>query len=165
MEYSIFVKTIMTMVLIKNDCHYMHLMSKGEDFDKSHNLTQDYFSTLDYTIDVISEMALEVQETIPNYSQALQIISGYQVENESSYDYPTVIEHLIGRISILVVSLKELRNTVTNASMQSKLDDIIRNWENELSYKLSRRRPERGININFIDTGMDKQTVAYRQSN
>lgn len=155
----------MTMVLIKNDCHYMHLMSKGEDFDKSHNLAQDYFSILDYTIDVISEMALEVQETIPNYSQALQVISGYQVENESSYDYPTVIEHLISRISILVVSLKELRNTVTNTSMQSKLDDIIRNWENELSYKLNRRRPERGININFIDTGIDKQTVAYRQSN
>lgn len=94
MEYNEFIKTIMTLVLVKNDCHYMHLMSKGEDFDKSHHLTQDYFESLGYVIDIISEMALESGNTMYNYSLAGQIIPDYAPENLPAYDYPTLIEHL-----------------------------------------------------------------------
>lgn len=159
MEYNEFIKTIMTLVLVKNDCHYMHLMSKGEDFDKSHHLTQDYFESLGYVIDIISEMALESGNTMYNYSLAGQIIPDYAPENLPAYDYPTLIEHLKTKIAIVVASLQTLRESITDTSIQSKLDDIIRNWESELNYKLN-RRSEPSVNMSgFINTGLDAMTV------
>ena len=160
MEYNEFIKTIMTLVLVKNDCHFMHLMSKGEDFDKSHNLTQDYYESLDYVIDVISEMALETGNTMYNYSLAGQIIPEYVPENLPEYDYTTLIEHLKSRIATAVVSLQKLREAVTDTSMQSKLDDIIRNWEVELNYKLHRRSEPSPVHMGgFVNTGLDAMTV------
>ena len=160
MEYNEFIKTIMTLVLVKNDCHYMHLMSKGKDFDKSHNLTQDYFESLDYVIDVVSEMALETGNTMYNYSLAGQIIPDYVPENLPAYDYPTLIEHLKSHITTVVVSLQKLRASVTDTSVQSKLDDIIRNWEVELNYKLHRRSEPSPVHMGgFVNTGLDAMTV------
>ena len=160
MEYNEFIKTIMTLVLVKNDCHYMHLMSKGKDFDKSHNLTQDYFESLDYVIDVVSEMALETGNTMYNYSLAGQIIPDYVPENLPAYDYPTLIEHLKSHITTVVVSLPKLRESVTDTSVQSKLDDIIRNWEVELNYKLHRRSEPSPVHMGgFVNTGLDAMTV------
>lgn len=159
MEYNEFIKAIMTLVLVKNDCHYMHLMSKGEDFDKSHNLTQDYFDTLGYVIDVISEMALESGNTMYNYSLASQIIPDYVPENLPAYDYPTLIEHLKAKIAVVVASLQTLRESVTDTSIQSKLDDIIRNWKSELNYKLNRRSEPSVDMSGFINTGLDAMTV------
>ena len=160
MEYNEFIKTIMTLVLVKNDCHYMHLMSKGKDFDKSHNLTQDYFESLDYVIDVVSEMALETGNTMYNYSLAGQIINDYVPENLPAYDYPTLIEHLKSHITTVVVSLQKLRESVTDTSVQSKLDDIIRNWEVELNYKLHRRSEPSPVHMGgFVNTGLDAMTV------
>lgn len=160
MEYNEFIKTIMTLVLVKNDCHYMHLMSKGKDFDKSHNLTQDYFESLDYVIDVVSEMALETGNTMYNYSLAGQIIPDYVPENLPAYDYPTLIEHLKSHITTVVVSLQKLRESVTDTSVQSKLDDIIRNWEVELNYKLHRRSEPSPVHMGgFVNTGLDAMTV------
>ena len=150
----------MTLVLVKNDCHYMHLMSKGKDFDKSHNLTQDYFESLDYVIDVVSEMALETGNTMYNYSLAGQIIPDYVPENLPAYDYPTLIEHLKSHITTVVVSLQKLRESVTDTSVQSKLDDIIRNWEVELNYKLHRRSEPSPVHMGgFVNTGLDAMTV------
>lgn len=160
MEYNEFIKTIMTLVLVKNDCHYMHLMSKGKDFDKSHNLTQDYFESLDYVIDVVSEMALETGNTMYNYSLAGQIIPDYVPENLPAYDYPTLIEHLKSHITTVVVSLQKLRESVTDTSVQSKLDDIIRNWGVELNYKLHRRSEPSPVHMGgFVNTGLDAMTV------
>lgn len=160
MEYNEFIKTIMTLVLVKNDCHFMHLMSKGKDFDKSHNLTQEYFESLDYVIDTVSEMALETGNTMCNYSLAGQVIPDYVPENLPEYDYPTIIEHLKNRVAIVVVSLQKLRESVTDTSMQSKLDDIIRNWEVELNYKLHRRSEPSPVRMGgFINTGLDAMTV------
>ena len=160
MEYNEFIKTIMTLVLVKNDCHYMHLMSKGKDFDKSHNLTQDYFESLDYVIDVVSEMALETGNTMYNYSLAGQIIPDYVPENLPAYDYPTLIDHLKSHITTVVVSLQKLRESVTDTSVQSKLDDIIRNWEVELNYKLHRRSEPSPVHMGgFVNTGLDAMTV------
>ena len=160
MEYNEFIKTIMTLVLVKNDCHYMHLMSKAKDFDKSHNLTQDYFESLDYVIDVVSEMALETGNTMYNYSLAGQIVPDYVPENLPAYDYPTLIEHLKSRIATVVVSLQKLRESITDTSVQSKLDDIIRNWEVELNYKLHRRSEPSPVHMGgFVNTGLDAMTV------
>lgn len=153
-EINVFTKTALIAVLVNNDFHYAHLMSSGRDFDKSHNLAQEYYEKIDGEVDYLMELALEVQAPVYNYTVAGQLIPDYQPENKPSYDYQTLIECLKSKITIYIQALKELRNSVDNDSIQSRLDDMIRDWEKELNYKLY-RRTEKPVISGFINTGLD----------
>lgn len=142
-------------VLVNNDFHYMHLMSKGKDFDKSHNLAEEYYTKIDEEIDYLMELALEVGAPIYNYNKANNVVPEYQPEELDAYDYPTIIERLKSKISIYITTLEDLRNFTDNNSIQSRLDDMIRDWEKELFYKLNRRTEVQSLNT-FVNTGLDK---------
>ena len=74
-ELNIFTKTALIAVLVNNDFHYMHLLSIGRDFDKSHNLAQDYYDMIDGEVDYLMELALEVKAPIYNYNNGKAIES------------------------------------------------------------------------------------------
>lgn len=153
-ELNIFTKAALIAVLVNNDFHYMHFLSSGKDFDKSHNLAQEYYDRIDDEVDYLMELALEVQAPVYNYTVAGQFVPDYQPEDKFSYDYSTLIECLKSKITIYIQTLKELRNSTDNDSIQSRLDDMVRDWEKELNYRLN-RRTEKPIISGFINTGFD----------
>lgn len=159
-----FTKAAVISVLVNNDFHYMHLLSSGKDFDKSHNLAQEYYDLIDDDVDYLMELALEVGAPIINYTKAGDLISDYTPESMTNYDYQTLIKHLSDKISVYISALKELRVYTDNESIQSRLDDMIRDWEKELNYRLA-RRIEPSVNNIFINTGLDSrvsESVNYR---
>ena len=156
-EQNAFTTAAMTAVLVNNDFHYMHLLAKGVDFDKSHSLAQEYYTQIEDEVDYLMELCLEVGAPIYNYTQAGEVVTDYQSENESEYDYVTLIEHLKSRIQIYTITLRNLRNITDNPSIQSKLDDMLRYWEKELYYKLvSRTEPATATSV-FVNTGLDER--------
>lgn len=140
MELSPFTKAAMTAVLVNNDFHYIHLLAEGSDFDKIHSLAQSYYEKIEPEVDFLMELALENGADIFNYTMAGKVLPAYQPEDLKSYgSYQQVIIRLIEKITAYREALQELRNSTTNASIQSKLDDMIRYWEKEQRYRLARR--------------------------
>lgn len=156
MEQNMYTQAAMTAVLVNNDFHYMHLLSLGKDFDKSHNLAQEYYTKIEDEVDYLMELALEVGAPIYNYTKAGEVVPEYQPEDKTSYDYPTLIECLKKKIQVYTITLRNLRNSTDNDSIQSRLDDMLRDWEKELYYKLV-RRTESPVTSSFINTGLDKR--------
>lgn len=155
-ELNPFTRAALVAVLVNNDFHYMHLNSVGKDFDKSHNLAQEYYQKIEEEIDYLMEMSLEVQAPVFNYTLAGQIVEDYVPESEPSYDYPTLIESLKNKIGTYILALKSVREFTVNTSIQSRLDDMIRDWEKELNYKLMRRTETPRLG-GFINTGFDER--------
>lgn len=154
-QNNVFTKTALIAVLVKNDMHYMHLLSNGEDFDKSHELTQSYYERLGWEVDDLMELALEASAPICNPTLANQVVPDYLPEDKASYDYPTIVISAIEKLAIYVSALRGLRNETDNGSIQSKLDDMIRYWEKEINYKLQRRVVGHPVISGFINTGLD----------
>ena len=163
-ELDIFTKTALIAVLVNNDFHYMHLLSIGRDFDKSHNLAQEYYDKIDDEVDYLMELALEVKAPIYNYTQAGELIPEYPIENKSGYDYQTLISCLKNKITIYLSALRTLRNSTDNNSIQSRLDDMIRDWEKELNYRLE-KRTEKPMLPGFINTGLDARLSSLYENN
>ena len=105
-ELDIFTKTALIAVLVNNDFHYMHLLSIGRDFDKSHNLAQDYYDMLDGEVDYLMELALEVKAPIYNYTQAGELIPEYQID-ESHKNIVNELVELDSEIEFLEEKLDE----------------------------------------------------------
>ena len=161
-EQDRYTQAAMTAVLVDNDFHYMHLMSKGEDFDKSHNLAAEYYDKIEEDVDYLMELALEVGAPIYNFSVAGNIIPEYEPEDKQGYDYPTLISCLKDKIQYYTDVLRKLRISVTeDTSIQSKLDDMLRYWEKELFYKLERRGTSGTTIGNFVNTGLDEFVSKY----
>lgn len=140
MNLSPYTKTALIAVLVNNDFHYIHLLAEGSDFDKIHNLAQSYYEKIEPEVDFLMELALENGADIFNYTMAGKVLPAYQPEDLKSYgSYQQVIIRLIEKITVYREALQELRDSTTNASIQSKLDDMIRYWEKEQRYRLARR--------------------------
>lgn len=164
-ELNPFTRAALIAVLVNNDFHYLHLNSIGEDFDKSHNLAQEYYQKIEEDVDYLMELALEVHAPIYNYTLAGQIIHDHVPESEPSYDYPTLIEALKSKIGEYISALQSVREYTSDSSIQSRLDDMIRDWEKELNYKLVRRTEMPRIS-EFINTGFDERmSKLYEQRN
>ena len=155
-EQNEFTLAAMTAVLVSNDLHYVHLLAQGKDFDKSHNLAQEYYELIDEEVDYLMELAIEVGAPVYNYSVAGDIVSDYAIEDDGSYDYETVIEVIKNKIAVYITALKDLRQYTEDNSIQSRLDDMIRDWEKELYYKLARRTESTPVNT-FVNTGLDER--------
>lgn len=160
MEQNVFTIAATTAVLVSNDFHYVHLLAKGEDFDKSHNLAQEYYEKIDEEVDYLMELALEVGAPVYNNTYAGQVVPNYEAESKDSYDYPTIIETIKSKVATYILALKSLRESTDDNSIQSRLDDMIRDWEKELNYRLARRTSEKFTN-QFVSTGLDERVQAF----
>ena len=145
--------------LVGNDIHYMHILADGVDFDKSHNLADEYYAKFADEADYLMELSQEFGAPLVNPNIALQAVEGYEPERLLSYDYPTIIQHMTARIGIYVSALRTLRASIQDDSVQSWIDDTVRDWEKELNYRLA-RRGNLSVTSEFVNTGLDEHISA-----
>lgn len=128
-----------TATVCSNDIKYMHLLADGEDFDKIHNLAEEYYAQLSDDADYLYELAIEHHEHITNPNFALEELDDYDIQAKSSYDYPELIKNLKEIISRYINCLQTIRDVTTENDVQSFCDDKMRFWKKELNYKLEHR--------------------------
>lgn len=155
------IKTLLTASLAANDLLYVHWCVSGEDFDKSHELADDYYFKLRRELDFLGELAREKNIPIINLNDAAEYLA-YQSEGKSSYNYDETLNACKSAISKYLTELETLRQEIVETDIQSSLDEIIRFWKNELDYKLV-QRSNRPLPQGFISTGLDNR-LAYKFS-
>ena len=163
MKLHPFTKAALVSVLVHNDFWYMHLYAKGEDFDKSHNLTNRYYDDLGYESDTLMELAIEVGADVINPTEALKWMPEYTPESDKEYLYPTIVQKSQEKLRLYVSALKDMRNSTDKTDIQSKVDEMLRYWEKELNYKLAARAGQNNIPsmlTGFVNTGLDT-AMAY----
>lgn len=144
-----------TAILASNDFWYMHLYSKDGDFDKSHQLTGRYSSDLWYEADTLLELAIEVGQPIFNPTDALQIIPSWTPEHQDAYDYITIVAKSKLILTQYITALNAVRSSTTRTDIQSRLDEMISDWNKEVNYRLARRTNGSSMLNGFINTGLD----------
>ena len=144
-----------TAILAANDFWYMHLYSKDEDFDKSHQLAGYYYSHLHYDADTLMELAIEVGQPIFNPTDVLQIIPSWTPEHQDAYDYITIVAKSKLILTQYITALNAVRSSTTRTDIQSRLDEMISDWNKEVNYRLARRTNGSSMLTGFINTGLD----------
>lgn len=160
-DISIFTKTLCIAVAFTNDMKHIHLHASGNQFDRIHSIAGEYYDVASDDSDYLSELALEYNMSVPNFSTACSFIE-WSPESEEAYDFESCISSLSNKIYLYVTSLEELRNSPeVGTDVQSKLDDTIRWWKKERDYK-TKKRASVGIDTSqFVDTGVDVESVKY----
>lgn len=144
-----------TAILASNDFWYMHLYSKDEDFDKSHQLTNSYYRDLWYEADTLLELAIEVGQPIFNPTDAIQIIPSWTPEHQDAYDYTTIVAKSKLILTQYITALNAMRSSTTRTDIQSRLDEMISEWNKEVNYRLNRRTNGSSMLNGFVNTGLD----------
>ena len=148
--------------LIANDCWMIHLYAKGDKFDDLHALSEQYYHTIAIQTDYLMELAVEIGAPIINPSEALKYIPDYIIENSVEYTWEPSLEILQHKLGQFIGALKEVRESIDRADVQSWIDDNVRDWEKEVHYKLVRRSETRpSLLTGFINTGFDSR-LAYQ---
>lgn len=128
-----------TSVAVSNDFKHIHLHSVGRNFDRLHNICEEYYEKASEQTDTLAEYCLENgTASICNFSCAAEIIN-WKAQTAQQYDFKSGITAMKSIIALYVKSLLEMRESINDESMQSVLDDFIRYWRKELMYKLRRR--------------------------
>lgn len=156
-------KAAATAILAANDFHMMHIYSKNEDFDKSHHLTQSYYTSLSYEADELLELAIRENQPAFNPTDALTIIPDWTPERGTAYDYTTIINSSKRILSSYITALQSVRDSASTTDIESQMDDILHRWRTELNYKLAQRTNPPSVLNGFINTGLDN-VVAYTAS-
>ena len=154
-----FTKAAAIALLAGNDFWLMHICSKDSDFDKSHQLTGQYYERLSVEADMLMELAMEQNQPVFNPTDALNIVENWSPERRAAYDYGTIVDVSKSIILQYISALRELRNSTDRTDIESRVDDILGYWEKELNYKLARR-----TNIllsGFVNTGLDDALVQF----
>ena len=148
--------------LTASDCWMIHLYAKGAKFDDLHNLAEGYYSRLLQQSDYLMELAVEMNLPVVNPSEALKYISDYVVENSIEYTWDDAINIFQHKLGHFIGVLKDVRESIDRADIQSWLDEVVRDWEKEVHYRLARRSEVRPNMLNgFINTGLDDH-MAYQ---
>lgn len=156
-----YVKTACIAVVFTNDLKHIHLHANGDDFDKIHNLAEEYYNQMTEETDYLCELAIENGQSMVNPTKALEKATGWIPEDSESYDYGTCLSAINVKLALYIESLYQLRDAVTFEDVKSKLDDIIRNWKKELAYKMAKR--SNIASHSFVHSGIDDRTTQYAQ--
>ena len=136
---ALFCNALCASVCFSNDMKHIHLHAVGEDFDKIHDLAQSLYEKASDESDLLAELALEYNVNVPNFSLCAKCVNWAPLSH-SEYDYPSAVSMISSRLLVYIAFLKALReSSVATDDMQSKLDDMIRDWHVELDYKLKMR--------------------------
>ena len=145
-NYDLYVKrdnppeiAVYASVAASNDFKHIHLHSVGRNFDRLHNICEEYYEKASEQTDTLAEYCLENGVgSICNFSCAAEIIN-WKVQTTQQYDFKSGIAAMKSIIALYLKALLEMRESINDESMQSVLDDFIRYWRKELMYKLKRR--------------------------
>lgn len=127
--------------LIANDIKYIHFNVKGEDFLEIHELCNEYYNKMNEDTDALAEIIIqEFKLKIPNFSNALDWLSGYVPLEESQdvvmNDKVSLYDALRIRINDHTLAMTGLKDLVTD-SHKEEISDMINYWDKESLYKLS----------------------------
>ena len=154
-----YVKAACVAILFTNDLKHIHLHSAGEDFDKIHNLAEDYYNKMTEDSDYLCELAIENGENMVNPTRALEIVKEWQPEDEENYDYNHCLSAINSKLNMYLEALATLRHEEEQLDIQSKLDDIVRGWKKELEYKMYKR--SQFVTTSFVKSDVDERTAEY----
>lgn len=134
-----FTQAVCAAVLFNNDLHHIHLHASGHRFDRIHSMTEEYYNKAADDLDTLAELALEYNQSVPNFSLAGNFI-GWTVSQRPTYGWLEAIHEVYESMALFISTMSSLRSQPElKPDAQSKLDDIMRYWNKELSYKLERR--------------------------
>lgn len=155
------VAAIVAMTLVQNDFKYMHLYSRDDDFDKSHKLMDEYHRRLGYHLDELQEMAIELGALVPNPTNSLSLMPTYTPEQATAYSYQQITQIAVVKVRLMLDTLKAAYSSPDlTPSMKSHMDEIMREWEVELNYKLAARNNTITIGgVQFNNYGTDNATA------
>lgn len=137
---NVYTNSALIACLVSNDLKHIHLHSCGSQFDRIHDIAQEYYDKVSEELDYLCELALEFGEDLPNLTQAGSIMTEYSIETDNKYDYDYAISEMSSIISTYINWLCVAKDySEDHTDVQSYLDDEIRYWSKELNYKLSRR--------------------------
>ena len=157
-----YAKTAYMAILFANDMKHVHLHSAGEDFDKIHNLAEDYYYRASSDSDYLCELAVENKDSVVNPTLALSAVGNdWTPETGEDYNYAACLEVIKAKLAKYLQELTELRRETPFEDVKSKLDDMLRMWRKELEYKTAKRSQ---VNTsNFIKSDSDERTAQYAQ--
>lgn len=136
-----------TAVAVANDFKHIHLHSVGRNFDRLHNICEEYYEKASEQTDTLAEYCLENGvSSLCNFSCAAEIVN-WEPQDAQRYDFESGMNAMKSVIALYVKSLLQMREAINDESMQSVLDDFIRYWRKELMYKLKRRTVRLGNSI------------------
>lgn len=142
-EKMCFTNLALFLSLIVNDIHHIHLHSEGKKFEEIHNFTDNYRMLLGSLVDQFAEIALEKNESIPNFTNALSVLNDlgcdYTPLNDKSYDWNAYLSNITMLLSEVIEALKFTRSVTSDESVISLIDDKIRELNKELNYKFRRK--------------------------
>lgn len=141
----IYTNAALACVLAANDMHHIHFYAEGKHFDRIHDMSNEYYEKLSEEADYLCELALEKEEIIPNLTNTLTEYGDWFVQDLNSYDYSIGISSMIQVLTQYVSALDALRQVTDDTSVQSKLDDMIRDWSKEINYKLAKRSDDTSV--------------------
>lgn len=145
-DYKQYTKLVYTTQAIANDMKYIHWNCCGCQFDRIHEITEEYYNKLNTDLDFFAELALEYPGiTLANPSNMARKLDWPCIEDTNSIDSKRALELISGLICSYITSLKEVyyeEDGVIPADVKSELDSIIRFWTKEINYKIARRRKD-----------------------
>lgn len=134
-----FVKATCAAVLATNDLHHIHFHIKGKQFDRIHNLANEYYDRLSDECDTLAELSIEYEHRCPNFSKANEFLPEWRPLETEVFTYEDAIQLIDSIINDYVMYLNNLRESTTENDVQSLLDDTIRYWKKEINYKNKQR--------------------------
>ncbi len=163
---------------VKNDIHYMHLMSAGKtkfdvlgNWDELHRILGEYYEKLSEDYDTISELAIQVGEVINNPNESAVSLSGYQTVEQFFKDgflYGEAFDIVDGRLKLIceaavLVNLKYSRGTNEGGpdgiAIQNFIGEFLQYWTKERNYKNARR-----IGTQNVFSGEKKTVLLMKKS-
>lgn len=137
---KLYVHTALYASLVANDLKHIHINATGNRFDDIHELAQRYYYKVSEEVDCLCELASEITDNnIPNLSLATSLVK-YNPLTEIGYDYHLGMVAISKVLDGYIEKLKSLRAEIDAPDEHSQLDDFIRFWTKELSYKNDRRK-------------------------
>jgi DNA-binding ferritin-like protein len=156
-----YVKAACVAILLSNDFKHIHFHANGEDFDKIHNLAEDYYNHLNDEADYLCELTMENHQSMVNPTMAMDKVAGWSPETGEEYEYSSCLQAISIKLNLYMEELHVLRTETPYEDVKSKLDDMIRWWRKELDYKMNKR--SQVVTSSFRNAGSDDRTAQFIQ--
>lgn len=144
--YEPYIKLVYTTQAIANDMKYLHWNCCGYQFDRIHEITEDYYNKLNADLDLFAELALEQPGiTLSNPSNMARKLDWSCIEDTNNIDGKAALDYIGNLICQYITCLNEVyyeKHRVVPADVKAELDSIVRFWTKELNYKVARRRKD-----------------------
>ena len=112
--------------------YIIHWMSKGNDMMKLHTLAEEMYGELIQEIDVIGELLVEKQGTVPQLDFPCDYVP------VQDYDFQTGLQQIQSLVQMYIDCI-DYAYCNQDSDVQSTLDEWLRYWKKQLNYFVERQ--------------------------